>query len=73
MRFAVLQKIKLVILYFDLLQSFLYSCFIQPFVTELDLRQALIPTGSIEYLTQAMPRLNEEQLDFESWLSNVFI
>ncbi|GJJ15565.1 hypothetical protein Clacol_009843 [Clathrus columnatus] len=43
------------------------------FVTELDLRQALIPAGSIEYLVQAIPRAGaEENLDFESWLSDVF-
>ncbi|KAF8516840.1 actin cross-linking [Hysterangium stoloniferum] len=39
----------------------------KPFVTELDLRLALLPAGSIEYLREAMPRAGEE-LDYESWL-----
>jgi len=43
----------------------------KPFVTELDLRLAQLPAGSIEYLREAMRSAGEE-LDYESWLDRVF-
>lgn len=48
----------------------------QPYLTELDLRMALLPQGSIDYLIQAMPRsqmegLAEEAYDYDSYLGKV--
>lgn len=48
----------------------------KPYVTELDLRMALLPQGSIEYLLQAMPQANVDGLqepayDYEQYLSSV--
>jgi len=47
---------------------------LQPFVTELDLRVALLPADSVEYLRQAMPPApnDGEGLDYEAWLDEVF-
>ncbi|QRV77667.1 Calponin homology (CH) domain [Ceratobasidium sp. AG-Ba] len=46
----------------------------KPFVTELDLRAALLPPTAIEYLQQAMPRRegSEIEFDYEAWLDDVF-
>ncbi|KAG8745851.1 hypothetical protein FRC10_006878 [Ceratobasidium sp. 414] len=46
----------------------------KPFVTELDLRAALLPPSAIEYLQQAMPRRegSEAEFDYEAWLDDVF-
>ncbi|KAG8697064.1 hypothetical protein FRC08_006758 [Ceratobasidium sp. 394] len=46
----------------------------KPFVTELDLRAALLPPSAIEYLQQAMPRRegSEAEFDYEAWLDVVF-
>lgn len=46
----------------------------KPFVTELDLRVALLPADSIEYLRQAMPPAPDsgEGFDYEGWLDEVF-
>lgn len=46
----------------------------QPFVTEVDLRAALLPQAAIEYLREAMPRTESDAgaYDYESWLDHVF-
>ncbi|MCO5585318.1 hypothetical protein L7F22_039251 [Adiantum nelumboides] len=49
----------------------------KPYVTELDLRMALLPQGSIDYLVQAMPAaqvdgLQENAYDYERYLGNLF-
>ncbi|KAG8708907.1 hypothetical protein FRC09_000974 [Ceratobasidium sp. 395] len=46
----------------------------KPFVTELDLRAALLPPTAIEYLQQAIPRRegSEAEFDYEAWLDDVF-
>ncbi|KAJ1303349.1 hypothetical protein OPQ81_011544 [Rhizoctonia solani] len=46
----------------------------KPFVTEVDLRAALLPPAAIEYLSQAMPRRpgSEPEFDYEAWLDDVF-
>ncbi|KIJ54624.1 hypothetical protein M422DRAFT_24535 [Sphaerobolus stellatus SS14] len=45
----------------------------KPFVTELDLRVALLPAESIEFLRQAIPAApSEDGLDYEAWLDEVF-
>ncbi|PFH51257.1 hypothetical protein AMATHDRAFT_75099 [Amanita thiersii Skay4041] len=47
----------------------------KPYVTELDLRLAQLPPGSIEYLREAMPsRTNEageQEYDYEKWLDDL--
>ncbi|PWN31769.1 uncharacterized protein FA14DRAFT_151224 [Meira miltonrushii] len=50
----------------------------KPYVTELDLRMALLPQGSIDYLVQAMPAaqvdgLQETAYDYERYLGNLFM
>jgi Ca2+-binding EF-hand superfamily protein len=46
----------------------------KPFVTELDLRLAMIPQSTIDFLTQTMPRIegSENEFDYESWLDEAF-
>ncbi|KAF8606856.1 hypothetical protein BDV93DRAFT_488758 [Ceratobasidium sp. AG-I] len=46
----------------------------KPFVTELDLRAALLPPTAVEYLQQVMPRRpgSETDFDYEAWLDDVF-
>jgi Ca2+ insensitive EF hand len=48
----------------------------QPFVTELDLRLAHIPTSAIEYLKEVMPvtpsGAGEVEYDYDAWLDSVF-
>lgn len=49
----------------------------KPYVTELDLRMALLPQGSIDYLVQAMPAaqvdgLQENAYDYERYLGSLF-
>lgn len=53
----------------------------QPFVTEVDLKNALLPQNAIDYLREAMPRTqsgsdgaggSEGAYDYESWLDHVF-
>lgn len=48
----------------------------QPFVTELDLRLAQVPTHSIDYLKEAIPSkqndVGEPEYDYETWLDQVF-
>jgi len=50
----------------------------KPFVTEVDLRAALLPQGAIDYLREAMPRTESssngvtDAYDYESWLDHVF-
>lgn len=48
----------------------------QPYVTELDLRLALLPQGSIDYLKAAMPKAQAEGVeeavyDYEGYLTGV--
>ena len=49
----------------------------QPYVTELDLRLAQLPGGSIEYLREVMPshanEAEELEYDYERWLDDVFV
>lgn len=49
----------------------------QPYLTELDLRMALLPQGSIEYLVQAMPKASvdgtDDAFDYEAYLSKVSV
>ncbi|KAL6308324.1 calponin homology domain-containing protein [Sparassis latifolia] len=50
----------------------------KPFVTELDLRIAQLPTSAIEYLREVMPSVSaqngagEPEYDYEAWLDHVF-
>ena len=49
---------------------------LQPYLTELDLRMALLPQGSIDYLIQAMPLAQmegvpEQAYDYDQYLGNV--
>ncbi|KAF8319071.1 hypothetical protein DL93DRAFT_2053972 [Clavulina sp. PMI_390] len=46
----------------------------KPYVTELDLKAALLPPAAIEYLREAMPRTESDAnaYDYESWLDHVF-
>ncbi|KAF8685723.1 Ca2+ insensitive EF hand [Rhizoctonia solani] len=46
----------------------------KPFVTEVDLRAALLPPTAVEYLQQAMPRRtgSDTEFDYEAWLDDVF-
>jgi len=60
----------------------------KPFVTDLDLKVAMLPQGAIEFLRQAMPQMrtnggraepdgaqpNEgsQTYDYETWLDRVF-
>ncbi|CAE6415793.1 unnamed protein product [Rhizoctonia solani] len=46
----------------------------KPFVTEVDLRAALLPPTAVEYLQQAMPRRggSDSEFDYEAWLDDVF-
>ncbi|KAK2465409.1 hypothetical protein APHAL10511_002763 [Amanita phalloides] len=48
----------------------------KPYVTELDLRLAQLPSTAIEYLREAMPsnanEVGEEEYDYERWLDEVF-
>lgn len=52
--------------------------FRQPFVTEVDLKAALLPQAAIDYLREAMPRTESgaggatDAYDYESWLDHVF-
>lgn len=53
-----------------------WNACVQPYLTELDLRNALLPQESIDYLTQAMPQtqidgLEEDAFDYDSYLTNV--
>lgn len=45
---------------------------LQTFVSELDLRVALLPAGAIEYLRQVMPPASDGGYDYEAWLDQVF-
>ena len=47
---------------------------LQPFVTEIDLKNALLPQATIEYLREAMPVSDEDgkEYDYERWLDYVF-
>lgn len=57
-------------------------CHAQPFVTELDLRVAHIPAGTVAYLREAMPSVQAQDelsgetgeggYDYEEWLNKVF-
>lgn len=38
----------------------------------MDLRVALLPTGTMEYLLQAMPAAPDGGYDYEGWLDQVF-
>jgi len=48
----------------------------KPFVTELDLRLAHLPTSATEYLRQVMPlrknEVGEDEFNYEEWLDLVF-
>ncbi|KAG9035887.1 hypothetical protein FRB95_010290 [Tulasnella sp. JGI-2019a] len=58
----------------------------KPFVTEMDLKLAMLPPGAIEYLREAMPPMrtngtsnspgsngtHEQAYDYETWLDRVF-
>ncbi|KZW01516.1 hypothetical protein EXIGLDRAFT_64789 [Exidia glandulosa HHB12029] len=48
----------------------------KPIVTELDLRMAVLPAATIDYLRQVMPQVgmdgDEPVYDYEAWLDNVF-
>lgn len=48
----------------------------QPFVTELDLKVALLPVSAVEYLRDAMPKVKSETssdaFDYEAWLDTIF-
>lgn len=61
----------------QLLEAFQGLAGDKPYVTELDLRLALLPQGSIEYLKAAMPQASAEGLaepiyDYEGYLTNLF-
>ena len=49
---------------------------LQPFVTELDLRLAQLPSSAIEYLREVLPssenEAGEPEYDYETWLQDVF-
>lgn len=49
---------------------------LQPYVTELDLRLAHIPTGAVDYLREVMPAnendAGEREYDYDAWLGSVF-
>jgi len=52
----------------------------KPYVTELDLRIALVPEGCIDYLRESMPRWEggkggdgEPMLDYQRYLDEVFV
>jgi Ca2+-binding EF-hand superfamily protein len=50
----------------------------KPYVTELDMRMALLPQGSIDYLVQAMPRAHvdgqqEPAYDYEQYLGSLYL
>lgn len=48
----------------------------QPFVTELDLRLAHLPSAAVEYLREAMPsgknEAGEAEYDYEKFIEEVF-
>ncbi|KAG6332187.1 hypothetical protein ID866_6902 [Astraeus odoratus] len=48
----------------------------KPFVTELDMRLALLPTSAIDYLREVIPstknEVGEPEYDYETWLEEVF-
>jgi len=48
----------------------------KPYVTELDLRLAHIPAGSVDYLREVMPATQngagEPEYDYDAWLDSVF-
>lgn len=48
--------------------------FAQPFVTEIDLKNALLPQAAIDYLREVMPAYDGEakEFDYEQWLDYVF-
>lgn len=54
----------------SLCDSFYLS--LQPFVSEMDLRVALLPAGVMDYLRQAMPVAPDGGFDYEGWLDQVF-
>ncbi|PWN93150.1 hypothetical protein FA10DRAFT_263846 [Acaromyces ingoldii] len=61
----------------QLLEAFQGLAADKPYLTELDLRNALLPQESIDYLTQAMPQtqidgLEEDAFDYDSYLTNLF-
>ncbi|PWN52989.1 hypothetical protein IE53DRAFT_384549 [Violaceomyces palustris] len=61
----------------QLLEAFQGLASDKPYVTELDLRLALLPQGSIDYLKAAMPKarvenVEEEVYDYENYLSGLF-
>jgi hypothetical protein len=49
---------------------------LQPYVTELDLRLAHIPTGAVDYLREVMPATQngagDPEYDYDGWLDSVF-
>lgn len=62
----------------QLLEAFQGLASDKPYVTELDLRMALLPQGSIDYLKQAMPSthidgLTEPAYDYEQYLGTVSV
>ncbi|KAF8511589.1 calponin homology domain-containing protein [Gautieria morchelliformis] len=44
----------------------------KPYVSEMDLRVALLPAVAMEYLRQAMPAAPDGGYDYEGWLDQVF-
>ncbi|KIN99583.1 hypothetical protein M404DRAFT_965491 [Pisolithus tinctorius Marx 270] len=49
----------------------------KPFVTELDLRLARLPSSAIDYLREVLPfqrnEVGEPEYDYETWLEEVFV
>ncbi|CEH16814.1 actinin-like protein [Ceraceosorus bombacis] len=61
----------------QLLEAFQGLASDKPYTTELDLRQALLPQGAIDYLKASMPRVDVpdvqgEAYDYEAYLSQLF-
>lgn len=50
--------------------------YLQPFVTELDMRLAQLPVSAIDYLREVLPcsknEAEEPEYDYETWLHDVF-
>lgn len=53
-----------------------YEDYLQPFVTELDMKLAQLPVGAIDYLREVLPssenEVGEPEYDYETWLHEVF-
>ncbi|KAK0546612.1 alpha-actinin [Tilletia horrida] len=61
----------------QLLEAFQGLAGDKPYVTELDLRLAMLPQGSVDYLKECMPKaavegLNEPAYDYEGYLATLF-